>query len=755
MRGETYLGVAVALTRVGLQKTDDTSPFANSSIFKWNATANKFAGPIQLIPSEGGCDFTYFEIDGDSFVFVSNSFRPYFKVYNNATTTQVFPEVLKWSAAAGQFVHHQKVMTAGTGYEATDKSIFVTVSPSEHFFITSSRIGWTPTDTNVFRWNGTHLVAHHALRNEDGGNVCSSSVTYFLRNGQHMLIAIGWVPQFGGYYGLSVVNLYIWNGTQFQHRHTLLKGSNGFLFSYMTVFESGSSLSLLVQYTNLTSFTGPVLVGRVIEHSSGNVSVEKVQEIMCGGALAIGYVATASTEYILVNVDPLPGAFLAGDRYMLYSQSVSTDKPSPTSPNVTTPAVNDTASPNNVTTPAPPNATTAPSNATVSTSPAANGSVIISGLQTGIRIFTLASLVIPGTSATFASQTTIAMASLECRYDVGVELTWVLHPTGWDVGGTSPYLGAVIANTAIVAATYALHLIAYAVFGDRVRGLLMYTDTVYAHFEVAILTSAAHVLLSPSTHPAWACVVCAVVALVCVGTRVWALWRAVGTAKYVKNAPREDLALWKRLFLPRGTWRGTSPDGEVHVKTFSFLYKDLTPRGMIWLGLYHQMIVTVTLAGISGWIPRSHADCVGLSVSYGVVYFLHAVNVAVRRPYSATWDFVAGIMSPILVCAAIVVAQSGLFGQDGMALDVATCIIAVMAGIVTVVSVAVWFMKKFAPKEKDAIDEDAVEMDVKEEPLIEKATKAHEDPPAVPAKAAPIPKKANPKAATFVHDFEL
>ena len=78
-----------------------------------------------------------------------------------------------------------------------------------------------------------------------------------------------------------------------------------------------------------------------------------------------------------------------------------------------------------------------------------------------------------------------------------------------------------------------------------------------------------------------------------------------------------------------------------------------------------------------------------------------------------------------------------------------------MAGIVTVVSVAVWFMKKFAPKEKDAIDEDAVEMDVKEEPLIEKATKAHEDPPAVPAKAAPIPKKANPKAATFVHDFEL
>ena len=125
MRGETYLGVAVPLTRVGHQKTDDTSPFANSSIFKWNATANKFAGPIQLIPSEGGCDFTYFEIDGDSFVFVSNSFRPYFKVYNNATTTQVFPEVLKWSSAAGQFVHHQYVMTSGT-----EKSIFVSLSPS-------------------------------------------------------------------------------------------------------------------------------------------------------------------------------------------------------------------------------------------------------------------------------------------------------------------------------------------------------------------------------------------------------------------------------------------------------------------------------------------------------------------------------------------------------------------------------------------------------------------------------------------------
>ena len=167
------------------------------------------------------------------------------------------------------------------------------------------------------------------------------------------------------------------------------------------------------------------------------------------------------------------------------------------------------------------------------------------------------------------------------------------------------------------------------------------------------------------------------------------------------------------------------------------------------------MIFTATLAVISGWVPRSHVDCTALSVSYGLVYFLHALNVAVRRPNSATWDYVAGIMSPILVCAAILVAQSG------GALDVATCIIAVRAGVVTVVSVAVWRMKKFAPKEKDAIDEDAVEMDVKEEPLIEKAAKAPEiektavPPSAVPAKAAPVPKKANPKAATVVYDFEL
>ena len=123
------------------------------------------------------------------------------------------------------------------------------------------------------------------------------------------------------------------------------------------------------------------------------------------------------------------------------------------------------------------------------------------------------------------------------------------------------------------------------------------------------------------------------------------MWRAFDTVQYVTNdTPREDLPLWKRLFLPHGAWRGITPDGEVHVKTFGFLYKDLTPQGMKWLGLYHELTFTVTAAGISGWIPRSHVECAALSVSYGVVYFLHSLNVAVRRPYGATWDFVAGIM---------------------------------------------------------------------------------------------------------------
>ena len=40
--------------------------------------------------------------------------------------------------------------------------------------------------------------------------------------------------------------------------------------------------------------------------------------------------------------------------------------------------------------------------------------------------------------------------------------------------------------------------------------LLPYAVKVYTHFEVAILTCAARVAMHPSTHPTWACVLCAV-----------------------------------------------------------------------------------------------------------------------------------------------------------------------------------------------------------------------------------------------------
>ena len=132
--------------------------------------------------------------------------------------------------------------------------------------------------------------------------------------------------------------------------------------------------------------------------------------------------------------------------------------------------------------------------------------------------------------------TLVAETTLECRYDTGITLSWLLHPTGWTVGGISPNLDAVISATGMVVASYSLVAIACAIFGKRGLFLLPYADKVYAHFEIVVFTCAARVAMHPSTHPTWACVLCAVVALVCVVLRAWTLWRAVGTAQYVPRS---------------------------------------------------------------------------------------------------------------------------------------------------------------------------------------------------------------------------
>ena len=66
-----------------------------------------------------------------------------------------------------------------------------------------------------------------------------------------------------------------------------------------------------------------------MEYSSGNVSVEKVQDIICGGPRPVTYITAASTEYIFV-----PGliTFAHGKPSNLYRQSVS---PTPEPPNAT------------------------------------------------------------------------------------------------------------------------------------------------------------------------------------------------------------------------------------------------------------------------------------------------------------------------------------------------------------------------------------------------------------------------------------
>ena len=109
----------------------------------------------------------------------------------------------------------------------------------------------------------------------------------------------------------------------------------------------------------------------------------------------------------------------------------------------------------------------------------------------------------------------------------------------------------------------------------------------------------------------------------------------------------------------------------------------------------------------------------------------------------------ADTISPIFVCVAIFVAQSGLFGLG--AVDIAQTIIAVMAGIVTIGSCASWIIKKwFAPKEKGAIEDAAIEMALKEKPLLDgEAASTASAPPTTTASAPPTnaARKADSEAA--------
>ena len=284
------------------------------------------------------------------------------------------------------------------------------------------------------------------------------------------------------------------------------------------------------------------------------------------------------------------------------------------------------------------------------------------------------------------------MASLECVYDVGIELTWVLHPTRWTVGGTSPYLGAVIANTAISLGAYALHGVAYLTLGPRVLKPLQYTDKIYAHFEVAMLTCAAHVVLDSTASPIWASIACAICFVATVGTRTWAL-------KVARPSHYVPISSGYTFFLPQGTWR------DAHVEIGGFLFKHLTLEGTQHGGLFHELGFTVALSIISGWIPRSNRDCASLSAAYGTVYFLMALVAALRRPYITTWDRINGVVSPLLTCIAILVAQF-----IGINVVVAHYIILVMTSLVTVLSGAAWVIKKRAPKEEDAIEEMTVKV---------------------------------------------
>ena len=134
--GEYYLVIA--------NYNDDSDYNVDSVVYKWNPTISIFED-YQTIPTVGAYDWKHFVIDGEHYLAVAN--------YRNSSTYDIDSVIYKWNPSTSQFEPYQNISTHG----AHSWEHFVI--DGEHYLAVANYRDDTSHDTNsyIYKWNPSSL----------------------------------------------------------------------------------------------------------------------------------------------------------------------------------------------------------------------------------------------------------------------------------------------------------------------------------------------------------------------------------------------------------------------------------------------------------------------------------------------------------------------------------------------------------------------------------------------------------------------
>ncbi len=167
----------------------------NSAVYRWNS--NGVLQHFQNIPTNCGTGMEYFEIDGKSYLSVSNSY--------NGNTRNISSNIYVWNGS--QFAVHQNIPTSGA-FDAANFSI-----DGEHFLAVANNFNGSSNDidSKIYKWNRS------TEKFEDFQNIPTQGAfewEYFNIGNEHF-IGVSNIHNSAKSYRLNS-DIYKWNGVQFE-----------------------------------------------------------------------------------------------------------------------------------------------------------------------------------------------------------------------------------------------------------------------------------------------------------------------------------------------------------------------------------------------------------------------------------------------------------------------------------------------------------------------------------------------------------